>query len=143
MGLCAGCTVTNKADYAQRVRTARQAEYDLPRDEIMEAMLTVILRGYRIERQSDAEGLVETEWADDIRAGMHRRVRVVARIEGDRPYRVAFSARAEAAKVVGGQVGAWAPTDSTRYEDELYLALHGILAKDIKPLIRGSRAAGP
>lgn len=87
-----------RAAYAEAVRKARAACYEMEPAAVYAEVYAVVRDGYTIERESERRGFIESGWAEsgpDF-AGVKRRTKVSAELVGDKCIRVVVNASAEA-----------------------------------------------
>jgi uncharacterized lipoprotein len=115
--ICTGCAYLAQQEAAQQAKRAeaRAAEYDLPRETVMEAVLSTLLQlDYRIERQHESTGYIETNWASRMMYGARHDVRIVTQVTGERPYRVEVLANVRSQESVTPEP----------FEDEVYVRIY-------------------
>ena len=118
-----GCAAMREAEARRQARleAARTAEYDVARDDVLEAVLTTLLHlDYQILRQNQEMGLYETAWCDRSMYGATHKVRIIVEISGNGPYSAA----------VRGEVITTENLTAKSFEDEVYERLYQRLSPE-------------
>jgi uncharacterized lipoprotein len=129
-----GCSAIVKDYKRQQYKTdiARNATYLQPYEEIYTAVYSVISASiYKIARESESRGYIETEWIESSSEKSSSRRRILAEIIGRAaPYRVTVNAERENKTLQ--ENGEWSKITVTRdrgeedrYLVQIYEALHG------------------
>jgi uncharacterized lipoprotein YmbA len=117
--LLAGCAGFVQKRAAQ-VAAARNAAYGQPRKAIWDEMYTLMSQEYSILSQSEAAGMIQTEWRIEQQGDVSQRRQIRLELVGNGPYRVLIHATL-LQQVAGAE---WRELDGKYYEDELYVLLH-------------------
>jgi hypothetical protein len=115
-----GCAAMKEAEERRQaeIAAAREATYDVPRDEVRHALINTLLHlEYPIERQNDELGIYETNWTSRSMYGASHTVRVVAMISATRPYKLDIRADIRSQEAIEPKV----------FEDEVYQNVHAQL----------------
>jgi uncharacterized lipoprotein len=119
-----GCAAM--AAHQKKIDTARSACYQLPEPEVYKELYSVVAAEYKITRESESRGFIETDWKEETIGDTTYRRKAEAEVVGGSCVRVVIKLTGEEVDTKTGASGTY---DARADEDNLYLAVNERLAQ--------------